>query len=437
MRSSSTPWAGPFQEGEIVAGSYQVTDLLGSGGMAVVYEALDLELGRRVALKVPRCVSDEVALRKEARALAAVHHPNLVTVHALAHHGGLEVLVMERLAGVTLEARLDAMTGRGESMRLEEVLDRLVAIADALAAVHRGGIAHRDVKTGNVMVCGERTVLTDFGLVTPEFDVRDESFVCGSAEYMAPELIGGSVRRGSGPLVDLYALGAVAFELLTGAPPYTGDDVTDVFRRHIAAEVPDVRASRPDTPPALAELIASLLAKSPDDRPETAEVVLWRLGAMSDRSRLWPRRVVIVDDEPGTAALLGQCLRASLPHLEVLALSSPVQALASLQARPPDVAIIDLHMPEINGVELCMHLLATPAATRPMIVAVSADAADGDVDLLRSLGVSAFIAKDGGFLGKVCNVLGELRFERAGTSSPRSPSHPGPRRSRPPFAAAS
>ena len=419
----SMAWAGPFHCGQVVAGMYEIHGMLGAGGMGVVYDARDLPLDRNVAIKVALAEAGPL-LHQEARALAAVHHPNLVTVHALARHEGVEFIVMERLTGVTLEDRIIDLTRAGELMPLDEVIDVMVAITEGLTAVHHAGIAHRDVKTANVMVSAGRVVLTDFGLVTPECDVADASRIAGSVDYMAPELIRGAVRPGSGPLVDLYALGVVGVARRTGARPDTHPAPRRVLGAHLPPPVPDVHGLRREVPAELSRLVGELMAKSPHERPESAEVVLWRLAALRAHRSLASMRVLVVDDEPRVAALVRRSLEASLPGLSVRATSSPEQALSACEREPPDVVLVDLEMPGMNGLELCMLLNALPEGGRPMLVVMSAEAGADDLAMLRSIGVGTFVLKDRRFVSRVCRVIGELRRELSGVAT-RS-AHPRP-----------
>ena len=229
--------------------------MLGVGGMGTVYEAHDRELNRRVALKLAQSPSPEFSLRKEAQALAAIRHPSMVTVYALAKDRGIELLVMELVRGTTLHEHIHKAAREGKRFTVAEVIETLLGIADGLAAVHASGISHRDIKPANIMLApGNRTVLMDFGLFTPEFE-RLET-VAGSPEYMAPEIYAASVEAGAGHLVDLYALGVVAYELLIGRPPYRGANALDTLGMHLRAPIPEVTAERADVPPELAALVA-------------------------------------------------------------------------------------------------------------------------------------------------------------------------------------
>jgi serine/threonine-protein kinase len=419
--AAEAPASGPAHRlgiGERVGHAYEITALLGEGGMGTVYEARDLGLNRIVALKVPLPSGDPQILRREAQGLAAVRHPNLVTIHALGQHAGVDFIVMERIHGATLEERCDALARAGKRFGIAEVVDFLLAITDALSAIHHAGIAHRDLKLGNVMIAGSRVVVMDLGLVTAEFDVLVASkHLAGSIHSMSPELIRGDVQPGQGSLVDLYALGILAFQLLAGQAPFPSDDVQLVFLAHLAQPVPDVRALRPDTPLELAELIQDLMVKSPEDRPECAEVVLWRLTAiratLASKPSLAPLSVLIVDDDAYGGKALRRSLIAALPRLAVEVTTRPETAIALIESHRPALVLVDLNMPEVNGIELCMEILALPPDVRPEIVTMSAEATHDDIQVLASLGVSRFVPKDARFVARMSEVIGEVRRSRA------------------------
>lgn len=268
---------GPFRVGQIVGEHYEVVKVLGVGGMNVVYEARDLSLSRVVALKAPLLDAYAPALLREAEALAAVRGPSFISVFTVAHEGTTAFVVMERLFGETLEVRVDELRSVGRNMPISEVVKHLVAITAALADAHARGITHRDLKPSNVMLTAERTVLIDLGVFVPEALVSPDNDVAGSIRYMAPEVILRDVVRGEGPLVDLYALGIIAYELLTHSTPFPGASAVGVVADHLSAPVPDVRSHRADVPGPLAVLVSSLLEKKPSARPPGAEFVLWQL----------------------------------------------------------------------------------------------------------------------------------------------------------------
>jgi serine/threonine-protein kinase len=421
----SSSWSGPFARGEVLGESYEITGILGAGGMGVVYEAHDVWLNRTVAVKVPLVEDYTQSLRKEAQAMAAVHHPNLVTIHAMGHHRGIEYLVMERVYGMTLEDRVDEAWRAARPLPIEEVLDVLMAVTDAITAIHRAGVAHRDIKAANVMLTGTRVALTDFGLVTPEVAVRAGEPIAGSADYMAPELILGNVQPGRGPLVDLYALGVLGFELLAGRRPFASEKLQAVLAAHLQKPPPDVRAFRGDVPEDLAELLRELMAKAPEQRPESSEAVLWRLSAcraaLAGVPEPAPLSAMIVDDEAAVAEILRRNLCWALPRLAVEIETDADTALDRIKRHPPDLLLVDLHMPGTNGVELCMAIRALPERGQPAVVAMSAEASRADLDVLRSLGVLEFVAKDEAFVARVSDVVGDLRRQRRPRTSSLPP----------------
>ena len=278
--SSTTSSTGPFGVHELVGDVYRIDTILGIGGMGVVYEATDMNLPRRVALKAPRHLVFANALHTEAQALAAIRHPAFPMLHHYGTHGSIPYLTMERIFGETLESRIVMRREAHRPFAILEVIDLLAAVADGLAAAHRMSIAHRDLKPSNILLSGERVVLIDLGLFIPEPLVGPKNVTAGSLQSIAPEVVLGSVVRGNGPRIDLYALGALGHELLTGVPPFEGDTTASILAKHVSDEIPDPRNRRADIPAPLAEIVCELLAKDPFDRPENSEAVVWRLEEM-------------------------------------------------------------------------------------------------------------------------------------------------------------
>jgi serine/threonine-protein kinase len=405
------PYAvGPFAIGQVVSQMYQIVRVIGAGGMGVVYEARDLALQRLVAIKAPTFACYARALHMEALALAAIRNPAFVTVHHVGTDGGVEYMVMERLYGETLEARLDEARARGRSLPLEEVLDLLVAITDALGAAHALAIAQRDLKPANILICGERVVIIDLGLFVPEVLVDRTNDNGGSAGYVAPEVLLGEVERGQGPLIDLYALGVIAFELLTNETPFDADSPGRMLANHICAPIPDVSDLRPDIPRALAALVSELLAKDPASRPSSAEAVLWQLKDIraGGLRRAKSMTVLAVDDDAHVGLALKRSLESEFPQVHVEPTTDPRAAMDATGSRP-DVVLVDLNMPEHNGIEVCMDILALPAERRPMVVAMSAQATDRDLAVLRALGVRHYVPKGEAFAAAMSDVIRDLR----------------------------
>lgn len=401
---------GPFEVGRVVNGAYRIDGVLGRGGMGIVYEATDCHLPRRVALKVPANVAFTAALRNEAQALAAIRHPAFPAVYQFGFDGDIAYLAMERIFGDLLDARLRSRRESGVSLSIVEVLELLIAVTDALAAAHRVSVTHRDLKPSNIILSGERVILIDLGLFVPEPLVGPGNLIAGSLQSIAPEVVLQSVVRGRAPLIDLYALGALAYELLVGSPPFTGETTQIVLAKHVCAEIPDPRDARADIPRALAELVTSLLAKDPCQRPMSAESVLWQLKEVRGAGtlQLRPTNVLVVDDDHAMGQAVQRILEQGYPNMTVRATTEPSEALPGAGTHP-DIVILDLNMPGINGAEICMALRSMPAEQRPAVIVMSSSASPEDIALLEGLGVQSFFPKDESLFVEVGNAVGSIR----------------------------
>jgi serine/threonine protein kinase len=258
--------------GSTIAG-YEVESVVGAGGIGILYRARQLRLDRPVALKLVESdtAQDPVIrerLRREARTVAALDHPNVVPLYEAGEEDGTVYIVTRWVEGTEL-GTLIQRDGPLEPIRAA----RLAAqIASALEVAHEQGLVHRDVKPSNAILTPEDHVyLTDFGLAKRAGSAAGLTGVdqmLGTVDYVAPEQIEGSEPDARG---DVYSLGCVLFETLTGAPPFA-DQKGGMAKMwaQVNAEVPSVRQARPDVPPALDEVIQRAMAKSPDARPTAA-----------------------------------------------------------------------------------------------------------------------------------------------------------------------
>ena len=259
-------------------GRYKIREILGAGGMGVVFLADDLSLDRRVAIKVlPTELSSDknvvARFRREAKTAASLDHPGIIPVLAVESDNGLHYFVMKYVTGQTLEATL-----RDGPLPIPLAVQVLREAATALAHAHRNGVVHRDVKPANIMLEDERVVLTDFGIskvettasssATTAARLTDLGMVVGTPAYMAPEQAVGQPVDGR---TDQYALGVVGFEMLAGKVPF--DDVTPhaIIQRHISNLPPDLATLRPDAPRHVIAAISRALSKSPANRFATME----------------------------------------------------------------------------------------------------------------------------------------------------------------------
>ncbi len=296
-----SPTSTRFPIGTLFAGRYELVRSLGGGGMSEVYLARDRLLSREVAVKVirPELAAEERSLarfRREARAAASLSHPGIVAIHDVGVHQDAPFIVMERVEGRTLGQVLHD-EGRLSPDRVAEIGS---AVARALAAAHAAGIVHRDVKPGNIMLTesGQVKVL-DFGIAhaarwTP---LTEGPVIHGTAEYMSPEQIRG---QGIDPRTDVYALGAVLYELLSGHPPFHGETPLAIAYRHLEDTPPPVESHRPDVPPGLAAVLARSLAKARGHRYRSAD----EMAAELDRVRSGkPASTVRMPPGPDTRVL--------------------------------------------------------------------------------------------------------------------------------------
>jgi serine/threonine-protein kinase len=253
--------------GSRVAG-YLLEALVGAGGMAAVFRARDVRLGRVVALKL---IAGDEALRtrfvREARAVAAVDHPHIIPVYEAGEADGMQFIAMRFVAG----ADLQVVIRREGGLRPKRAAAFISPVASALDAAHDAGLVHRDVKPANMLVDvgrgrPEHVYLSDFGLargVLSEARLTRAGQFLGTPDYSAPEQIAGQPVDGR---ADQYALACVAYELLSGSVPFRRDEPMAVLYAHLHAPPPRLTAVRPDLPAAVDEVLAAALAKAPDDR---------------------------------------------------------------------------------------------------------------------------------------------------------------------------
>ncbi len=404
-----------FRIGELVSGTYEIRAVLGHGGMGQVFDAQDVGLVRRVAIKANFAdIELQFSIRNEARALAAIRHPGVVGVYALGSHDGVDFMVMEHVSGVTLAHHLERL---GDRMPLPERIDVLVAIADGMAAIHRAGISHGDIKPENILLSATgRVVLMDLGLVRAAYE-PDRGIVAGTPDYMAPEIVSGRQRGTERHLADVYAFGVLAYRMLAGTLPYHGADPIDVLVAHADAAVPKL-ADAVAVPRRLSELVTTLMAKDPNDRPVSMDAVVWQLRAAKeeisrdapgDATRL---SVLIVDDDVDIARLVALYVKQAAPNAEISVAADAQQALEHFRKKPPRLVFLDLNMPRMSGFELFTYLRGVHLVDASTVVAMSAGGSPTDVGLMLELGAQDFIPKGPELRGRVTRIVSMLAKER-------------------------
>ncbi|MCS6841534.1 MAG: serine/threonine protein kinase [Roseiflexus sp.] len=267
-------------------GRYRILGEIGRGGMAVVYRAYDPEADREVAIKVLlRELLHDPAFRarfhREVEAVAALEHPAIVPLYDSGEDAGQPFMVMRLMTGGSLADRL-----RRGPLPLAQAARIISHIAPALDAAHAAGLIHRDIKPDNVLFDHtDQPYLADFGIVSvmQTATILTRSGVIGTPEYMAPEL---TRPGGLSPLVDVYALGAMLFEMLTGRPPYRADTLIGALIAHVTEPIPDVRLLQPALPASIQRVLEQALAKDPQERYQSAGALAADLAAIAANDSL-------------------------------------------------------------------------------------------------------------------------------------------------------
>ena len=283
-----------YEPGSMIAG-YRIDSLIGRGGMAVVYRAEDLRLGRKVALKLlpPQLAGNEQFRQRfiqESRMAASLDHPNIVPIYEAGEADGQLFIAMRYVVGPDLKGLL---ADQGGQLPLDWALRLFAQIGDALDSAHRAGLVHRDVKPANILVAesqehagdarGHHAYLTDFGLTkrTSELSggLTGTGHFLGTVDYVSPEQIQG---RPVTSRTDIYALGCVLYECLTGLPPFRRDDDAALLWAHLVGTPSPIAAIRPDVPEAVDAVVARAMAKNPADRYGSCEELVWALESALD-----------------------------------------------------------------------------------------------------------------------------------------------------------
>jgi serine/threonine-protein kinase len=318
----------PILTGDLV-GNYRIEGVIADGGMGVVYRAKHTILPRRAAVKVlhPSLVgqwSSSERMLQEARVLESIAAPSVVDVYdAGVLEDGRPWVAMELVEGETLA---DLLLRRG-ALAPVEVVELLIGIVDALAVAHQHGVIHRDVKPDNVMLTGQpRAVkLIDWGIARVSSRSSDRitqvDTVPGTPSYMAPEQIRGHALDAR---ADIYSLGVVAYELLTGKTPYRGASVLEIVLQHLTADAPPLSAGCPGIAPGLEALVGAMLRKASRERPALDEV----------RARLVALRAVVVDPRRSELEVEMEILMEVDDEADTTAIPEPIESEAARDTVP-------------------------------------------------------------------------------------------------------
>ena len=282
-------------------GPYEIQSPLGAGGMGEVYRGRDTRLDRSVAVKIlPSHLSENPEARqrfdREARAISSLNHPNICTLYDVGHQDGIDFLVMEFLEGETLADRL--LKG---PLPTEQVLKYGIEICEGLERAHKSGVVHRDLKPGNVMLTKTGAKLMDFGLAkaiaagpapassltmtishpSADHPLTAQGTIVGTFQYMSPEQTEGKEADARS---DIFAMGALLYEMVTGKRAFTGKSQASIVAAILASEPAPISVAQPMTPPALAQVVRTCLAKDPEERFQTVHDLKLQLKWIADAS---------------------------------------------------------------------------------------------------------------------------------------------------------
>lgn len=409
-------------EGERL-GPYQIMERIGQGAMATVYRAHHADLDRFVAIKVlPEFFAEDEIYREryqlEAQSVAGLRHPNILSAFDFGQKAGIPYLVMELVEAGTLAERL------GSPMDLQEVVRFLRPIASALDYAHARGVFHRDIKPSNILIRQDGTpVLADFGLAKLANSARKltaSGSVFGTPEYMAPEQAVGE-QLGAG--ADQYSLSVVAYEMLTGRAPFQGDTPGAVLISHMRDAMPATRELPGEISAHVDQVLMRGLAKAPRDRYATASEFVAALTPAAWPTSLVHQRVVnsvvqsehtlpvvlVVDDGAANRELIEACLAGI--DCKIRTAENGKTALAMIEAAPPDLVLLDVQMPGMDGYEVCSRIKARPRGELlPVVMITALDRAHDRVMALEA-GADDFMSKPVERIELVARVRAALRMK--------------------------
>lgn len=383
--------------GTLIGGTYSVIRPIATGSMGRVLLAHDETLDRDVAVKFTRSHLLTAGFRErfltEARAMARVSHPNVVQIYAFGLHNDAPYFVMEYVSGPTLEQWLLKESGPPDVTLALSLLDK---ICDGVAAIHAADAVHHDIKPSNVLLDEQlRPRIADLGLAA--FYRQDRTTanreIVGTPAYMAPEIaFSRDIDIELRARADVYSLGCVAYELLTGHLPFDGtSNIGTLLRRAMAA--PTAPSSlRAGLPTALDNLVLRAMDKDPRQRTSSVQAFQQELAA-ARRNESEPVRILVAEDDDDFRGALKLFLAIEFPNAEIECVSNGLAALEAVDRLPPSVAIIDLRMPVMDGLELTRQLRArNSSATMPIIV-LTASGGPEEWKRLSSLGADRFLVK--------------------------------------------
>jgi len=388
-----------FKQGTLIGGTYRVIGGLGRGGMGVVLRARDEQLERDVAIKLirPDLLNDELRERflDEARAMARVSHPNVLPIYALGEHDGAPYFVTQLVQGKTVEDWLRRRP-TGVAPDLEDALDILEQTCRGVSAIHAAETVHRDLKPSNLLLEGAGDVrVADMGvaaLVWGEAGMGHRYQLVGTPEYMAPEVVLQIMVAELAHRADVYALGCLAFELLTGATPFPATTVVARMVAHVNDPPRPPSSRRPDLPSELDDVVLAALAKDPEERTPSADALRRALIAARAKTRD-PVRILLADDDDDFREAFAITLRHEFPDALVECVGDGQAAIEAFDMGHHSVAIVDLRMPRMGGMALTELLRGRRSARGVPIVVLTGLGGPKEWKHLSELGADGFLVK--------------------------------------------
>ncbi len=358
-----------LRSGDVVAERYRVDELIGSGGMGVVYRAYDLELDETVAVKVLQLseMGDSEhrisRFKQEIKLARKIVHPNVCRIYDFGSWEELKFVTMELLHGETLDTLLQSPG----DLDLDGKVELFRGILTGLRAAHRLQIIHRDLKPSNVMITPDnRPVIMDFGLAREleASEVTGSSEVVGTPSFMAPEhLMGEKVDH----RCDIYSLGVILFELVTGRKPFTGTTIFEIAQKQLTEDPPHPAAIDPELPRWLGDMIVKMLQRAPGDRFQSVDEMLALVEFRQDVAR---KKVLLVEDDPVFRTIAEAHLNRA--GIEVITAQNGAQGIELLLSEEPDLVCLDFRLPEMDGFHVATYIQQLDDAVRPPIFMMTA-----------------------------------------------------------------
>lgn len=381
--------------------TYLVERTLGQGAMGAVLLARDEALDRRVAIKFVRPeagVDDHVRerVRFEAQLMAKVRNENVAGVYSYGELDGAPYFVMEYIDGEDLDSILARLNG--EVLPRREGLRILGAICEGIHVIHEAGAVHGDIKPANVMIerATGRVVLTDFGAARHARGVPREGSPRGTPAYIAPELLGHDAGElNLGVRADVYSLGVLAYEILTGRLPFEAPTVVGMLRAHLRQTPPEPSALNPELSPALDPVLLGALQKNPASRTASVDILRQQLFDTAAEVAATGRglRFVVADDDPVFLTLARSLLKSAYAEAEIVCVNDGDAALEAISQGMTSVLVLDLQMPKMPGVEVVRALRDNPATRETPVVVVTGEGGADDWRALSALGTEGFLVK--------------------------------------------